>query len=107
MPDISIHKNASGVSTFKHRFISWSTRKRGNVQRIHICTPINNNVFIRIQIIPHAVPVVQVAKVTEPIFGKGVFHAPKNKMTPTIDTKNIMEYSAKNTSANCRPVNSV
>ena len=106
-PDINIQPNARGVNTFQQRFISWSTRKRGNVHLIHICTPTRVSVFTIIQMIPQAVPVVQLAKCTEPIFGNGVFHAPKNKITPTIDTKNIMEYSAKNTSANLSPVYSV
>src|SRR6184192_3587230 len=107
MPDISIHTNASGVNTFQHKFISWSTRKRGNVQRIHICTPTNANTFNTVQNIPHAAPVVQSAKCTLTILGKGVFQAPRKRITATIDTKNIIEYSARKTKANRIPVNSV
>src|ERR1700754_61270 len=98
---------ASGVNTFQHKFINWSTLKRGSVHLIHICTPTNDNVFTAIQNIPQALLVVQSAKCTGPILGNGVFHAPKNRITPTIDTRNIMEYSAKNTKAKRIPVNSV
>ena len=52
-------------------------------------------------------PVVQVAKCTEPMFGSGVFQAPKNSTTLIIDTKNIIEYSAKKTKAKRQPVYSV
>ena len=106
-PDTSIQANAKGVSTFQQRFISWSTRKRGNVHLIHICTPTRHNVLTAIHIIPHPAPVVQLAKCRVPMFGNGVFHAPKNRITPTIDTRNIIEYSAKKTSANLKPVYSV
>ena len=106
-PDISMHTKASGVSTFQQRFISWSTRKRGSVHLIHICTPTRVNVLRVTHKMPQAMLVVHVAKCTEPIFGNGVFHAPKNRITPIIDTRNIIEYSAKNTSANLMPVNSV
>ena len=99
--------NASGVNTFQHRFISWSTRRRGSVQRIHICIPTRVSVFNTIHIIPQAVPVVQLAKCIGPILGSGVFQAPKNKITLIIDTKNIIEYSEKNTNAKRIPVNSV
>ena len=107
IPDTSIHTNARGVSTFQHKFISWSTRRRGSVHLIHICTPISSRVLIAIQKMPHAPPVVQSANRTTPIFGNGVFHAPKNSTTLIMDTRNIMEYSAKKTKANCIPVNSV
>ena len=107
MPDISIQTNASGVSTFQHKFINWSTRMRGNVQRIHICTPTKASVFKATHNIPQKTPVVQVAKCNEPMFGSGVFQAPKNRITLIIDTKNIIEYSAKKTKAKRQPVNSV
>ena len=106
-PDISIHAKASGVNTFQHRVINWSTRKRGSVHRIHICTPTKANTFNIVQNMPQAAPVVQSAKRTLPMFGKGVFHAPRNRITATIDTKNIIEYSAKKTKAKRIPVNSV
>ena len=35
-PVISIFANARGNKTFHHRFINWSYRKRGTVQRTHI-----------------------------------------------------------------------
>ena len=107
MPDINIQAKASGVNTFQHSVINWSTRKRGNVQRIHICTPTNAKLFKATQNIPQTTPVVQLANCTEPILGNGVFHAPKNKITPIIDTRNIMEYSAKNINANLKPEYSV
>ena len=96
IPDISMQAKASGVNTFQHKFINWSTRKRGNVQRIHICTPTSVSDFSAIQKIPQAVPVVHVARCNGPILGNGVFHAPKNRITPIIDTRNIIEYSARN-----------
>ena len=99
--------NASGVNTFQHRFISWSTRRRGSVQRIHICIPTRVSVFNTIHNMPQAVPVVQFAKCAAPILGNGVFQAPRNNITLIIDTKNIMEYSEKNTKAKRIPVNSV
>src|ERR1700753_3871966 len=102
-----MHTNARGVNTFQHKFISWSTRKRGNVQRIHIWAPTSARVLATIQNMPQAVPVVQSASCIEPIFGSGVFHAPKNNNTPIIDTKNIIEYSAKKISAKRIPEYSV
>ena len=87
IPDISMQANASGVSTFQHRFISWSTRRRGNVHRIHIWTPTRVKLFTSIQMMPQPLPVVQLAKCTTPTFGSGVFHAPKNRTTLIIDTK--------------------
>jgi len=56
---------------------------------------------------PQPLPVVQLAKCTAPMFGNGVFHAPKNSTTLIIDTKNIIEYSEKNTNAKRIPVYSV
>ena len=56
---------------------------------------------------PQPAPVVQVASSTTPILGSGVFHAPKNKTAPIMETINIMEYSAKKTRANLSPVYSV
>ena len=56
---------------------------------------------------PQPLPVVQSAKCTAPMFGSGVFHAPKNSTTLIIDTKNIIEYSEKNTNAKRIPVYSV
>src|ERR1700712_1782317 len=82
-------------------------RKRGNVQRIHICINTNTSVFKVTHKIPQAKPVVQLAKRAAPMLGKGVFHAPKNSITANIDTKNIMAYSAKNTKAKPMPVYSV
>src|SRR6202000_1647091 len=84
-----------------------STRKRGSVHLIHICTPTRASVFITTQNMPQAMPVVQLARCTDAILGNGVFHAPKNRITATIDTRNIIEYSAKNTSAKRKPVYSV
>ena len=107
IPEISIHKNASGVNTFQHKAISWSTRNRGNVHLIHIWMPTRVSVLTIIHKMPQPAPVVHVANCTTPIFGSGVFHAPKNNITPIIDTKNIIEYSAKNTNANLKPVYSV
>src|SRR6185503_19949790 len=107
IPDTSIHINPAGVSTFQQKFISWSTRKRGSVHRIHICTPTRARVFSTIHTMPQPAPVVQLASCTAPILGSGVFQAPKNSTTAIIDTKNIIEYSAKNTRAKRMPVYSV
>ena len=106
-PDTNMQAKASGVNTFQQRFISWSTLKRGSVHLIHIWMPTSASVLRLTHKIPQAIPVVHVAKCTEPMLGNGVFQAPKNKITPIIDTRNIIEYSAKNTNANLMPVNSV
>ena len=107
MPDINIQAKASGVNTFQHNVINWSTRKRGNVQRIHICTPTKPKLFKATQNIPQTTPVVQLANCNEPTLGNGVFHAPKNRITPIMDTRNIIEYSAKNINAKRKPEYSV
>src|SRR6476646_9559523 len=60
-----------------------------------------------IQNMPQKIPVVYSASFKLPIFGKGVFHPPKNKVTPNMATKNIMAYSAKNMKAKRKPVYSV
>src|SRR5690606_8607215 len=65
------------------------------------------NDFAKVQKIPQTKPVVQSANFKAPIFGKGVFHPPKNITTPSIATKNIMAYSAKNTNAKRIPPYSV
>src|SRR5690606_26568318 len=98
---------ATGIMIFQHRSISWSALKRGNVHRIHICTPTINKDLLNVQNIPHNGPVVQSANFSAPIFGKGVFHPPKKITAPNMATKNIMAYSAKKTKANRIPPYSV
>src|SRR5690606_30529107 len=40
---------ARGISTYQPKFIRWSTRMRGNVQRIHMATKIKKYVLIKNQ----------------------------------------------------------
>src|SRR5690606_4424411 len=107
IPEMAIHRNANGVSIFQQSAISWSARKRGNVQRIHICIPTISKVLDNVQKTPHANPVVHSASFTTPILGKGVFQPPRNTTTPIIATRNIIAYSARKIKAKRRPPYSV
>src|SRR5690606_17046024 len=99
--------NAAGIIIFQHKFMSWSALKRGNVQRIHICIPTISKDLDRVQNKPQNNPVVQSANRRDPMLGKGVFQPPRNITTPSIATKNIIAYSAKNTKAKRTPPYSV
>src|SRR5690606_32850435 len=82
-------------------------RKRGNGQRIHIWIPTIKSDLLSVQNIPQPNPVVQSANRKLPILGKGVSQPPKKIMTPKMETKNIMTYSAKNRKAKLIPPYSV
>lgn len=89
-------------------------RKRGKVQRTHICTKTAKNAFENNQkkpvtlpqMVPGA-PLVQSARRSEPMFGKGVFQLPQNKIAPKNDTNSMMAYSDKNNNAQRIPEYSV
>src|SRR5688572_3875273 len=109
--DKTTKPKASGVSTFQQSCISWSTRRRGYVQRIATC--INNKTAVLLisqnkpQSVPEispGVPLVKSASLRLPMLGKTVFQLPKNKTTATRQTSNIMAYSAKNKAANRKPL---
>src|SRR5690606_33806992 len=106
-PDIARQTNAKGIKTFQHSVNSWSARKRGSVQRIHICTPTIVSDFNNVHAIPHPNPVVQSARRKLPMLGNGLFHPPKKITTPNIATRNIIAYSARNKKANLIPPYSV
>ena len=64
--------NAQGVSTFQETYISWSTRRRGSVQRSHICTNTKNMPFERNQNTPQSGPLRN-----DP---NGLFQPPRNNV---------------------------
>src|SRR5690606_38833237 len=99
-PDIARQTNAKGIKTFQHSVNSWSARKRGSVQRIHICTPTIVSDFNSVHAIPHPSPVVQSARRKLPMLGNGLFHPPKKITTPNIATRNIIAYKDKYKKAN-------
>jgi hypothetical protein len=85
--------NASGISFFHPRFINWSYRKRGMVQRIQINTNKKKNDFA--------------SNTTNPMmakrfgdkpqlasFTKGISYPPKNNVDITAPLINILTYSA-------------
>src|SRR5690606_13442140 len=102
-----MHTKATGINIFQQRVINWSARKRGRVQRTHIWIPTIKSDLLTVQKSPQPKPVVQSANRKLPMLGRGVFHPPKKIMTPSIETKNIMAYSAKNKKANLIPPYSV
>src|SRR5690606_20247833 len=86
-PDITKQTKARGVSTFQQKLINWSTLNLGNVHLTHICAATSKSDLDNIQKIPQTIPVVYSANLKSPMFGNGVFHAPKNKVAPSIDTR--------------------
>jgi hypothetical protein len=98
---------ANGVRTFQHRYMSWSTRKRGNVQRTHICTKMKKKPLIRIQNTPQMGPFVHSFNKRGPRLGSGEFQPPKKSVEIITLTMNMLAYSAKKIMANFIPPYSV
>jgi len=69
-PNITTKEN--GIITFHAMYINWSTRRRGSVQRSHICTKIKTIPLPRNQNAPHQGP-----ERTSP---NGLFQPPKNRV---------------------------
>lgn len=111
---ITTNASAIGVKYFHDKFINWSTLRRGNVQRTHICVDTKNNALLNSQKIPQRVeanvcgaPLVHSASRKDPIFGNGELQLPKNKIAPNILTKSIIPYSASIITAHRKPEYSV
>src|SRR6478735_5019379 len=105
---------AAGVNTFQHKYMSWSIRRRGYVQRAIICIkitiaalPISQKIPQRFPAIVPGAPLVHSASLTEPTLGNGVFQLPRNNTAPSMATNNIMPYSERNNNAHLKPEYSV
>ncbi len=54
--EISSRSSPAGVSTFQQRYIIWSMRMWGKVQRTHICTSTARNALPNSQYAPVTLP---------------------------------------------------
>src|SRR5918995_847710 len=86
-----MYARASGMRTFQPSAISWSYRKRGRVQRIHITKKIQNITLRKKN------PEVAMVWSTPPVSSQwvnGMSHPPKNRVVTMAHTVTTFEYSA-------------
>ena len=92
--------NEMGVRYFQHMPMSWSTRRRGSVQRIHIMTKTRKRVLVRNQKGP-------AMKSGTKETGSGPENPPRNSTTTSALATNILAYSARKKSEKRNPLYSV
>ena len=85
-------KNEIGITYFQQTPINWSTRRRGNVQRSHICTTTSPN---------------PLAKKISGLDPNGPTQPPRNSSAASIETSSMFPYSARKKNANRMPLYSV